>query len=80
MQQMETPDNSLPPCPQFACIAEFDEDDPAPDCIVCGRLELTHDHSGKRGLTADEARAERLMMIRASCERHGPTSAVMRFP
>jgi len=62
MQEIITPENSLPPCPQFAYIGDFDQEK-LHDCIVCGRLEVTHDRSGQRGITAEQAKTERLAMM-----------------
>jgi len=61
---METPSNSLSPCVQFAFIAEL-EDERFSDCSVCGRLEISHDRTGRRGISVEQAKDERLALIDA---------------
>jgi hypothetical protein len=58
----DTPSNSLPACPQFARIAEFDLERPL-DCAVCDRLEISHPTFGVRLLSVADAERERASLI-----------------
>jgi len=65
----ETPSNSLPPCEQFTDFAEFD--DRWPDCVVCERLEISHDKPGHRTLSVPEVDALRATLIDEAVRRKG---------
>ncbi len=59
---MMTPHNGLPPCEQFT-VVDWREDEGVFECDVCDRLELSHDKSGHRVLTAAEVEDLRARLI-----------------